>query len=219
MAPRFLAVIAFGMAVGTAIGLYRVVAIWNARLAFLLGFLMCLPCWLLWSALLEQKQYEVERLEKKRRLSRWAETRRNPPGPDWVPVEQYDPDAPLSPEDLEEIEDICEAATPGPWYPRATDDELCASARYVGLKPAMRDALGFLHDGLQGPSEGHDQELDVVAITLLQNPCLTGVSDCREDENTLLIARARTDVPRLVREVRRLREQRGERRSECPGDD
>lgn len=96
---------------------------------------------------------------------------------------------------LAEIRQRCEAATPGPWYPKATDDACCMNARYVSLVPGE-----WRHDDGRGMAEPADYA-SVVAITLLQSPRLACVSDERWDENTLFIAHAREDLPALLEVV------------------
>jgi len=54
-----------------------------------------------------------------------------------------------------------------------------------------------------GPDQA--EPVSVVAITLLQMPNLCCPKEC--EENTEFIAQARSDVPRLVAEVRRLKKQ------------
>lgn len=103
---------------------------------------------------------------------------------------------------LKEIETRAALATPGPWYAHRTDDELYSSAAYVSI-----EASDFNHDNKTRMSAGSPQQAKpegVIAITLLQNPQLAVADAC--DENALFIAHARTDVPQLIAEVRRLRE-------------
>src|SRR5688572_27393179 len=105
-------------------------------------------------------------------------------------------DHPLTDADLEAIEARCRAATPGPWYPRATDDELFQNALYVGLRAGRHEPGTLRHDNRPGMSSAHRQQEppdQVVAITLLQYPRLADVGDARWDENTLFIAHARED--------------------------
>lgn len=94
----------------------------------------------------------------------------------------------------------CEAATKGPWYPHATDDDMCMNARYVGLRPSLGEhdnGCGMVSDHpCQEPSD------QVVAITLLQSPRLADNEQC--DENMAFIATARTDLPAALDEIERL---------------
>ncbi len=108
---------------------------------------------------------------------------------------------------LQQIEERVAKATPGPWYAHATDDMYATNARYVSIKPGNIHH----HDNKRGMSDGDKHQADpnsVVAITLLQAPLLARTDEC--DENALFIAHARTDVPLLIAEVRRLQAQVGE---------
>jgi hypothetical protein len=108
----------------------------------------------------------------------------------------------MTDDDLEQIEKRAAEATPGPWYPHRTDDQVHSNARYVSVEPS-----DFAHDNKTRMWAGSRQQANpegVIAITLLQSPGLAVADAC--DENTLFIAHARTDVPSLVSEVRRLRE-------------
>jgi hypothetical protein len=104
--------------------------------------------------------------------------------------------APISDGELHEIENRAESATPGPWYVRFLDDD--AAANLVAVSTMPDDG-----EGRRWP-EWEDREL--VAATLVQfpTPYVAGPDD-RWDENAAFIAHARSDVPRLIAEVRRLR--------------
>lgn len=107
----------------------------------------------------------------------------------------------MSDAELIEIETRASAATPGPWYAHATDDNVFSNARYVSLEPGE-----FRHDGKQSMDEESHDKADsekVIAITLLQSPQLADCDEC--EENTVFIAHARSDIPRLIAEIRRLR--------------
>jgi hypothetical protein len=104
----------------------------------------------------------------------------------------------MTPEQLSKIEARLNAATPGPWYAHATDDDMAMNARYVGLEPCK-----FRHDERCGMGADCDAPENVIAITLLQHPALALADE--NDENTLFIAHAWTDIGNLVAEVRRLR--------------
>lgn len=109
--------------------------------------------------------------------------------------------APMTEQRLAEIEARANAATRGPWFAHATDDQMFMNARYVSITPGS-----FHHDEGNGMAEGWSSQVDsetVVAITLLQSPRLVDPDEM--DENTEFIAAARFDVPALVMEVRRLR--------------
>lgn len=94
------------------------------------------------------------------------------------------------------LEKLNNNTTPGPWYPRAGDDDMCMNARWVSTDPGK----GFEHDGF---IHDHDST-KCVAITLLQHPRLVEADD-PYDDNLLFICEAKHAVPRLVAEVRALR--------------
>ncbi|NIH87691.1 hypothetical protein [Amycolatopsis granulosa] len=101
----------------------------------------------------------------------------------------------LSDADLDAIEERVSAATPGPWYFHLLDDDWSMSLVAVSTVPDSEHT-------------GGRAEFDpgtVVAGTLVQHPRYVDVADQRWDENAQFIAAARTDVPRLLAEVRRLR--------------
>lgn len=106
---------------------------------------------------------------------------------------------------LREIEERAAKASPGPWYPRATDDGMFMNASYVSTKPDP-DGL-FIHDGDRGMAPGECDDASVVAITLLQSPRLAGVADEKWDENTEFIAHSREDIPWLIQQLRQLQGQ------------
>lgn len=125
----------------------------------------------------------------------------------------------MTEEELQAIEARANAATPGPWYAIATDDEHFQSAAYVGLEKRGKLGEGLLieetgellgaglyNDGGRRKKRlmpgGVDPET-VIAITTLQYPRLADLEN--HSENALFIAYARDDVPALVSEVRRLR--------------
>lgn len=115
---------------------------------------------------------------------------------------------PLSEQELDRIEARCEAATPGPWYARSTDDQVFMNALFVGTRPGEMGVDGLYHDDGRGLAAGGKEQAppeQIIAITLLQSPHLADVKDELWDENTLFIAYARSDIPRLIGEVRRLR--------------
>lgn len=97
---------------------------------------------------------------------------------------------------LVELESLCNKTTPGPWYPRSGDDDMCMNARWVSTDPGK----GFQHDGYIYDSDSSK----TVAITLLQSPRLADSPDMY-DNNMLFICEAKEAVPRLIEEVRKLR--------------
>ncbi|MFF1681928.1 hypothetical protein [Streptomyces sp. NPDC058256] len=98
-------------------------------------------------------------------------------------------------DELEEIEELCSAATPAPWFVRALDDDFAMSLVAVSTAPDTGKAERW-------PNFDHR---DIIAATLVQHPRYVDSGDERWDENAAFIAMAREAVPRLVGEVRRLR--------------
>ncbi|MEV6706669.1 hypothetical protein [Micromonospora wenchangensis] len=97
--------------------------------------------------------------------------------------------------ELEEIEELCEAATPAPWFVRTLNDKNAMNLVAVSTSPDTGVAERW-------PSFDHGE---IVAATLIQHPRYVDAVDERWDENAAFIAMAREVVPRLVDEVRRLR--------------
>ncbi|XVU26736.1 hypothetical protein ACQPZJ_06690 [Actinoplanes sp. CA-054009] len=100
-------------------------------------------------------------------------------------------------EELEEIKEICSAATPGPWFVRALDDDQAMGLVAVSTVPDT----GL---GERWPTFDHRQ---IIAATLVQHPRYVDSADQCWEENAAFIAMARDAVPRLLEEVRHLREQ------------
>jgi len=122
--------------------------------------------------------------------------------------------------ELNRLQELVNKATPGPWYPRATDDDKFMNALYVCSVPGPRrpdepnaDLFasgyhGLMFDGGNSMAYGFPDQAQsdsVIAITLLQSPRLADNNEC--DENTEFIAAARTAVPQLLMEVFKLRQQ------------
>lgn len=97
--------------------------------------------------------------------------------------------------DLAGIEEICAAATPGPWFVRTLDDDRAMNLVAVSTVP---DA----GEGERWPTFSHEE---IVAATLVQHPRYVDCADEHWDENAAFIAMAREAVPQLVAEVKRLR--------------
>ncbi|GAA2457492.1 hypothetical protein GCM10010433_69330 [Streptomyces pulveraceus] len=97
--------------------------------------------------------------------------------------------------ELEEIEELCSAATPAPWFVRTLDDESAMNLVVVSTAPNSGTAERW-------PNFDHRE---MIAATLIQHPRYVDSGDERWDENAAFIAMAREAVPRLVDEVRRLR--------------
>jgi hypothetical protein len=102
---------------------------------------------------------------------------------------------PLSGDELAEITARADSSTPGPWFFRLLDDDWHMSLVAVTTSPATAD------DG-RAPTK---IAVETIAATLVQHPRYVTVADERWEENAKFIAHARTDVPRLVTEIKRLR--------------
>ncbi|WP_345483283.1 hypothetical protein, partial [Actinopolymorpha pittospori] len=99
-------------------------------------------------------------------------------------------------EELTAIEELAEAATPGPWFVRALDDDLAMNLVAISTVPDSGH-------GERWPDFDHRE---IVAATLVQGPHrYVDVADECWDENALFIANARQDIPRLIAEIKRLR--------------
>lgn len=98
-------------------------------------------------------------------------------------------------EELQEIEELCSAATPGPWFVRILDDDSAMNLVAVSTTPGDDRARRW-------PEFDHGE---IVAATLVQHPRYVDCGDERWDENAAFIAMAREAVPRLTAEIRRLR--------------
>lgn len=96
-----------------------------------------------------------------------------------------DPTDPPTDEDLADIEDRVNAATPGPWHVRFLDDDAAMNPTAVSTAPDT---------GLGERWPGFDAE-QIVAATLVQHPGYVCIADERWDENAYFIANARQDIP------------------------
>jgi hypothetical protein len=103
----------------------------------------------------------------------------------------------ISDGELDELDELARAATPGPWFVRGLDDEHAMNLVAVSTTPDT----GL---GERWPNFDHRE---IVAATLVQQPRYVDAADERWDENAQFIATAREAVPRLVAEIRRLRSQ------------
>jgi hypothetical protein len=99
--------------------------------------------------------------------------------------------------ELAQLEELCAAATPGPWFVCQLDDEIAMSLVAVSTVPDTGA-------GERWPRFDHHE---IVAATLIQQPRYVDVADERWDENARLIAAARDAIPRLITEIRQLRQQ------------
>ncbi|MFF7971895.1 hypothetical protein [Streptomyces sp. NPDC007905] len=98
--------------------------------------------------------------------------------------------------DLDEIDELCSAATPGPWFVRNLDDDHAMSL--VAVSTVMDTGQGE-----RWPDFSHEE---MIAATLVQHPRYVDCADGRWDENAAFIAMAREVVPQLIEEVKRLRQ-------------
>ncbi|MEU8971291.1 hypothetical protein AB0D11_18815 [Streptomyces monashensis] len=103
----------------------------------------------------------------------------------------------VSDEELDDLEELVQAATPGPWFVRVLDDDHAMNLVAVSTVPDT---------GASERSRTFDCQ-EIVAATLVQQPRYVDIADERWDENARFIAAARECVPRLIAEIRRLREQ------------
>lgn len=103
----------------------------------------------------------------------------------------------LSDAELDLIERRAEAATPGPWFVRFLDDINAMGLIAVSTQP----------DTGQGERWPDFDQWTIIAATLVQEPRYADIEDGRWDENARFIAAARSDIGRLIDEVRRLRGQ------------
>jgi hypothetical protein len=101
----------------------------------------------------------------------------------------------LTEAELVDIERRAAAATPGPWFARFFDEVNAMNLVAVSTAP---DTGG--HD--RWPDFDHST---IVAATLVQEPRYADIADQLWDENAAFIAHARSDIPRLIAEIRRLR--------------
>ncbi len=101
----------------------------------------------------------------------------------------------LSDHELSSIEARINATTPGPWYFHLLDDDWAMNLVAISTIPDEEHV---------GDRANFDPGT-VIAATLVQHPRYVCGADERWDENARFIAAARTDVPRLIAEVRRLR--------------
>ncbi|GAA4836109.1 hypothetical protein [Kitasatospora terrestris] len=103
---------------------------------------------------------------------------------------------PMTDDELAEIEEVANAATPGPWHVRLLDDDYAMNL--VAISTVPDTGLGE-----RWPDFDHHEN---VAATLVQQPRYVDVADERWDENAQFIAEARQNIPRLIAEIRRLRQ-------------
>ena len=103
---------------------------------------------------------------------------------------------PLSDAELGAIASRVDAATPGPWFVRLLGDDWAMNLVAVATSPDT--------DRSEHWPAFHSNEM--VAATLVQHPRFIDIADERWDQNADFIANARTDIPRLIADIKRLRE-------------
>ncbi|MDQ6713912.1 MAG: hypothetical protein M3Z28_12095 [Candidatus Dormibacteraeota bacterium] len=114
---------------------------------------------------------------------------------------------PLTDQELSQIEERAEKATPGPWYVWFLDDSHAARLVAVSTHPDTGKAERLL----QGELELNEISQTLVAATLVQHPIrYVFIADERWHENATFIANARVDVVRLLNELKRLRSNRAD---------
>jgi hypothetical protein len=101
----------------------------------------------------------------------------------------------LTDQELDDLDELAQAATPGPWHVRDLDDDDAMSLVAVSTVPDTGR-------GERWPGFDHHE---IIAATLVQQPRYVDVADELWDENAAFIAAARQAVPRLITEIRRLR--------------
>ena len=101
----------------------------------------------------------------------------------------------LTDQELDDLDELDRAATPGPWHVRLLDDKHAMNLVAVSTVPDTGR-------GERWPDFDHGE---IIAATLVQQPRYVGVADELWDENAAFIAEARQAVPRLIAEIRRLR--------------
>jgi hypothetical protein len=96
---------------------------------------------------------------------------------------------------LDSLAQLDAGASPGPWFVREMDDNMCMSAIGVSTRPEA-----FTGQDAFGRSEWAAEEM--VAGCLVQSELRTVHDDSRWSENALLIAAMRNCLPELVRLAR-----------------
>ena len=98
--------------------------------------------------------------------------------------------------DIDRELEICERATPGPWYAHNPDDQYCMNAYCVST------------DRCEPEMEYGDEKRwlnEVVAFTLLQSPRVVGHAAKRWEHDADFIAAARLGYPDALRRLKRVR--------------
>jgi len=107
----------------------------------------------------------------------------------------------ITDQELQEIQERADVATPGPWFVRHLDDDWAANLMAVSTT--------FDEPANDGPRWPGFSAGDIVAGILVQHPIrYVDIDDGKWGENAAFIAHAREDIPRLIEEIRRLRSER-----------
>jgi len=115
------------------------------------------------------------------------------------------PDDALTDGDLSTIEELAAAATPGPWHVRRLGDNFAANLVAVSTAPATG----------RGNRWPNFDPSEMIAATLVQHPNrYVRTGDKRWDENARFIAHAREAIPQLIAEIRRLKNELEQTRSQ-----
>lgn len=94
----------------------------------------------------------------------------------------------MTEQELSEIEQRANLATPGPWHYWHDDDWMAMNCYGVTTDPCAN-----------GPEDDHEK---FIALTLYQATPLVGIGDGLHHDNTAFIAHARTDIPALIAALR-----------------
>lgn len=103
-----------------------------------------------------------------------------------------------SEEQLAELEELAEKATPRPWYVRHLDDDVAMSLIGISTQKdsGFSERFGLMFDGTE-----------LLAATLIQHPRYVDSADKKWHENADYIVAAANALPSLIEEIRELRKQ------------
>lgn len=106
-----------------------------------------------------------------------------------------------SDEQLQELEELAEKATPRPWYVRRLDDK--SAMTLIGISTEKESGLCERFDVMFDGKE-------LLAATLIQDPRYVDNADKKWQENADYIVAAANALPSLIEEIRELRKQLNE---------
>ena len=98
----------------------------------------------------------------------------------------------MSADFLDELADLSDAATAGPWYVRQMDDNMSMGAIAIATEPDVGKNEYLMDGAIFG----------VLAATLIQDPPYVMRDDQREQQNAELIVAMRNALPELIRLAR-----------------